>query len=257
MNSSPWPLVKRVIGYFVTLLLIVSLCLVSPAPVQAGNPIDYVLKQIALRLNPPKGPSPNRRSGGFGRGDSCPIEVDLPLTALAIAPPSNQTEKSRLKMGRTQYGGETTEASPGFWFYVPYTRFTSEGYAQFMVLDEARQPLFEQPVRLELADQPGIISVNLPQQQALQIKHPYFWYFSVICDRDRPSRNPSVNGWIQRVPSTPGVPDGQNYDVWYDLLNALATARRQSPHRLDLQIAWAQLMKNNKGLEKLAQKELR
>ncbi len=83
MNQFTFPRVKRVMASLCALVLIMSLCLVFPAPAQADNFFTYVGRQIALRVSPPKGPSPNRRSGGFGRGGSCSVEVDPPLTALA------------------------------------------------------------------------------------------------------------------------------------------------------------------------------
>ena len=241
MNYPPFAFVKRLLVYLFTLLLVVSFCLGSPAPAQAGdNPIiqfgRYVQRQVALRFNPPKGLSPNRRSGGSGRGDTCPVDVDMPLTALAIESLTDQSQKDLPETNRSNYvGGETTEASPTFWFYVPYTGSKSEGTARLMLLDESKMPVFENPISLSLTENPGIISVSLPPQVALQIDKPYFWYFSVICNLDRPSRNPSVNGWIRRrVPSEPGTAAGQDI-VWYDVLNTLASARRQSPSRVDLQ----------------------
>lgn len=257
MNPPLFAFVKRSLTYFLTLVLVMSFCLVFPAPAQAGdNFFTYVGKQIALRFKPPKGPSPNRRAGGFGRGGSCPVDVDMPLTALAIEPLADQSQQDLPKTSRLNYvGGETTEASPTFWFYVPYTRSKSEGTARFMLLDEFRKPVFENPINLTLGESPGIISVSLPPQSSLQTGKPYFWYFSVICDLDRPSRNPSVNGWIQRVPSKPGIADGQD-TVWYDALNTLASARRQSPSRVDLQKYWDLFMRNHPGLEQLAQKDI-
>ena len=128
-----------------------------------------------------------------------------------------------------------------------------------MLLDEFNKPVFENPIKLSLPESPGIISVSLPQQYSLLVEKPYFWYFSVICNLDRPSRNPSVNGWIRRVSSEPGQepgkPDEKNL-VWYDLLT-LANDRRQSPDQLDLKRYWDLLMRSHKGLEKLAHKEIR
>jgi len=260
MSQPPVSFVKRVLVYLLTLVLLGSLCLSFPAPAQAGGSwLDYIGRQIALRFNPPRGPSPNRRSGGFGRGDTCLVDIDLPLTALAIEPLYKQT-KENPPVGRLNYvGGETTEASPTLWFYTPYTRSQGEGFARFMLLDEFNKPVFENPIKLFLPESPGIISVSLPQQHSLLVEKPYFWYFSVICNLDRPSRNPSVNGWIRRVPSEPGQepgkPDESNL-AWYDLLNTLASARRQSPSKIDSQRYWDLLMRSNKGLEKLAQKEI-
>ena len=128
-----------------------------------------------------------------------------------------------------------------------------------MLLDEFNKPVFENPIKLSLPESPGIISVSLSQQHSLLVEKPYFWYFSVICNLDCPSRNPSVNGWIRRVSSEPGQepgkPDEKNL-VWYDLLT-LANDRRQSPDQLDLKRYWDLLMRSHKGLEKLAQKEIR
>ncbi|MBW4695614.1 MAG: DUF928 domain-containing protein [Lyngbya sp. HA4199-MV5] len=257
MSYSPSTLAKRFLIYLLTLVFIVSSCLFFSAPAQAGgNFLQYVGRQIVLRFKPPKGPSPNRRAGGFGRGSICPVDVDMPLTALAIEPLADQSQNDLPETSRLNYiGGETTEASPTFWFYVPYTRSKSEGTARFMLLDESKKPVFKNPLALSLTENSGIISVSLPPQTSLQVGKSYFWYFSVICDLDRPSRNPSVNGWIQRVPNEPGTVTGQDF-VWYDVLNSLASARRQSPSRIDFQRSWELFMRNSKGLEKFAQKEI-
>ena len=257
-HSSSAP-AKRFFGCLFTLILIVSFCLGSPAPAQAGdNFFQYVGKQIALRFNPPRGPSPNRRSGGFGRGGSCPVNTeDMPLTALAIKPSSDQSQNDSPETRRLySVGGETTKASPTLWFYVPYTRSTpSEGTAHFMLLDKSQKPVFANPLNLSLPDHPGIISVSLPPQISLKHDEAYFWYFSVICDLDHPSRNPSVNGWIRRVPSKPEEEEGNNL-VWYDQLNTLAIARRQLASRIDVQRAWDLFMRDDKSLAKLAQKDI-
>jgi hypothetical protein len=208
------------------------------------------------RFNPPKGPSPNRRAGGFGRGGSCSVDFDVPLTALAISPPSAQNDKNLPEISRlNSVGGETTEASPTLWFYVPYTRSKSEGVARFMLLDESKKPILEKPINLALTENPGIISVSISSQQPLEVGKSYFWYFSVICDLDHPSRNPSVNGWIRRVPVDTEATEG-NDNVWYDKLNTLLSYRRQSPNRIDFQKNWEIFIAGNKGLEKLAQKEI-
>lgn len=78
-----------------------------------------------------------------------------------------------------------------------------------MLLDENRH-LVQAPVyaqlpqtlgEFQLSKNPGIIAglTLSSKEKALEIGKQYSWYFSILCDLQKPSRNPEVAGQIQRV----------------------------------------------------------
>ena len=84
-------------------------------------------------------------------------------------------------------------------------------------------------------DKPSIAKFTLPKSaKPLEINQEYIWYFSIICDPLKPSRNPGVTGVIERV-KLPKPP--QNYldyaqqRIWYDTVTSLvqsANIQKQS-----------------------------
>jgi hypothetical protein len=129
-----------------------------------------------------------RSKGGVKRGP-CAEELDL----LALAP------ERKLE--------STVESYPTFWFYVPPYK-PSIGLAKFVLLDEnnhlVRDPIYAQlPQTLpesQSAKALGTIAgLTLPAGKGLEVGKRYSWHFSILCDRQKPSRNPEVTGRIQRV----------------------------------------------------------
>ncbi|NJR60360.1 MAG: DUF928 domain-containing protein [Cyanobacteria bacterium CRU_2_1] len=204
---------------------------------------------------PPRTPPPNQtRSGGSLNGGGTCRESDEPL--IALAPEVNPVL--------------TTSEHPTFLFYVPYPS-EQVAYGEFTVnqtnadLDEVAH-LYQ--ARFTLPETPGIVSIRLPLESALQEDTYYHWYFKIYCGSpatdsalssdDSDLSDLDVNGWVIRVPLTPDLEQQINAatpDIWYDSLAQLAEQLQLSPQDQVLGDRWRSLLETI-GLEELAQEPL-
>ncbi|XGW00982.1 MAG: DUF928 domain-containing protein (plasmid) [Leptolyngbya sp. BL-A-14] len=244
-----------------------------PSPAQAGW-----LQRVLEIISPPPPPRtpPGRGKGTIGRGNSCSPRSPIPLTALVVPTKIEGLPSQPDSPDITYLGGYTTEGYPTLWFYVPYKpsqekvasnlmllnreqpsrektalklmllNYQKEVTLRLMLLDEEQNQLFDQPIEFPLNETPGIVGLKLPNQDKegrpispLQINRQYAWYLSVVCDEKRPSRNPDVNGWIQRVSLQTA---GENA-IWYDRLTELAIAYRDGKEKIEKPQDWETLLK--------------
>lgn len=238
-----------------TLTLVLTNLIIYTPQAQAENPIVKFFQEI-FAPPPPNAPT-GRVKGAAGRG-RCPT-INIPLTS--IVPTNNQYT-----------GGFTVEGHPTFWFYVPYYFSEKLSSAKFILLDAGKNTVFRKTIRLPKT--PGIIKIRLPYK--LETKKTYSWYFSIICDQQKPSRNPSVKGWIQRVEPTEkliqqlnGIAQQQNgvtkqqhkylayieNNIWYETLTNLAESRRNDPLEQTFHDDWDALLKEL-DLPELAQEPI-
>ena len=221
---------KAIISTILAFILFISYP--SPALAQQDNRnIIQVLFQTVQslgkgRLQRKELGTPNGRArGGAGRG-RCPALISLdnneiPLTAFV---PTIQEQLSSSKVDIVW--GRTIEAYPTFWFYIPYVYEESKiEYGKFVLLNQQQQiiagPIF---VRLPGGNQPSIAKFTLPKT-ALEVDQEYNWYFSILCNPLKPSRNPGVTGWIERI-KLPILPPKSNLyyakqGIWYDVVTRL------------------------------------
>ncbi|MGH7999446.1 MAG: DUF928 domain-containing protein [Brasilonema sp.] len=124
---------------------------------------------------------------------------------LLFSSSSSETLKSSLKSISQQFSqvtwiwSDTLEEKPSLWFYIPYSynEQSQLEYAKLALLYESKGLVKETPILFKLPKEPGIAEVKLPI--SLEVNKPYKWFFSIVCDEKKPSRNPSVTGWIQRI----------------------------------------------------------
>ncbi|XGV96370.1 MAG: DUF928 domain-containing protein [Leptolyngbya sp. BL-A-14] len=142
--------------------------------------------------------------GGVRRG---PCAEDFDLVALA---PDRQRKSALAPEQPLEATAEasTVEGYPSFWFYVPHYK-PSTISAKFVLLDEnnhlVRSPIYTQlpqtSSEFPQSKTSGVIAeLTLPNdEEGLDVGKKYTWYFSLLCDFQKPSRNPEVTGQIQRV----------------------------------------------------------
>lgn len=167
--------------------------------------------------------------GGNRRGSCASTAENLNL--IALVPEDVQEDEQELKVELT-----TAQAYPTFWFYLPSYPSTVEE-ARFILLDENKHPVLNEPIRIGLPGTSGIAEFTLPNTaQSLEAGKQYTWYFEVVCDRRNPDRNPILRGQIERIEpieqnSQLGnqLPEylvyANNGVVWYDTLTQLARNR--------------------------------
>ncbi|KYC40228.1 hypothetical protein WA1_27210 [Scytonema hofmannii PCC 7110] len=204
---------------------------------------QLVLKGRAQRKELTK-PNGSPRGGGF-RGD-CPELIalgkdEIPLTAFVPVIPEEQPSSSKsddVSLSKLNYvWGQTTEEYPTFWFYIPYVYKKSEvGYGKFVLLDKDKHSVAG-PIFVKIPEeQPSIGKFTLPESAKPLKNKEYIWYFSIICDPLKPSRNPGVTGWIEKVTSRfLPVKDYQYYaqqGIWYDTVTRLFNSQNSQTQQL-------------------------
>ena len=178
----------------------------------------------------------------LGRRGSC-SNLSPPLIAFMPPPPADEESRVVLAEGLESALALTVSDYPTFWFYVPKELKDIE-FAEFMMQNERDEDVLENPIKVYLKTS-GIVSFKLPSREdPLEVNKPYHWYFSVLCDSERPSRNPSIDGWIERVQLETSreelaavTPRGRfelyaSKDIWHETLEFLAEQRcryRQNP----------------------------
>lgn len=219
--------------------------------------IKDLLERTGIYNPPQKATAPTGRGrGGAGRGPICILpenaQNSTSLQALVSFPVVNEQVNSQEKQQvdidtEAEFvGGLTISERPTFWFYVPYvasskTSQRREHIAQFVLLDEVDHPVWHELILPELFYRPRLIEYSLPY--SLETGKVYKWYFSVICDAEKLSRNPVVSGWVQRIEptdelitkleETPGFEQYLVYaknGIWFETINSLVNIRRQFPN---------------------------
>lgn len=197
---------------------------------------------IAQQYVPPRRGNPGRREGAGTRfpGDLC-LAGKTPL--LGLTPADNF--------------GTTTSKTPVLLWHVPKT---NAGMAELRVVDSADKELYSTTVPLK--DSPGIVSVQLPAKvtNQMEMNKDYQWQFSLLCVQNDPSKNPFVEGVVQRVPIdanlTKALKAASNprdrasiyakAGVWYDAVSTLATQRCLKPGDASLATSWKNLLQSVK-----------
>jgi hypothetical protein len=176
--------------------------------------------------------------GGISRGP-CATKENESLIAFT---PKYKYEETHAR----EKSASTTKAYPTFWFYLPHYKAPIKE-AKFVLLDEqnhmVQNPIF---VRFPQTSNGVLAGFTLPTTvKPLEVGKQYSWYFSILCDLEKPSRNPEVDGKIQLViPSTfpkTKEPDYVVYDntykgkiapeslVFYDTVNQLVRNSKTYP----------------------------
>ncbi|MFP4099720.1 DUF928 domain-containing protein [Coleofasciculus sp.] len=199
---------------------------INPPQVQAQS----VTQRIGSLFSSQKklGTASGRSRGGAIRGE-CPAAVDKSIIALG---PENNL-------------GSTLKADPTLLFYMPYAQSMGVKYGRFVLLDEAGNFVLQQPIFVELPENPGIVRFTPPTTESvgangksIEVGKQYQWVFSVICNPEQPAGNPTVSGWIKRVAPSPELENQLeqkstdtdyltylNHGIWYEAINQLAQNR--------------------------------
>ncbi len=205
-------------------------------------------------FEPPSRGIPGRREAGGTRGGGCGTLSSNNPRMTALIPESTL--------------GRTASDQPIFFYYVPFTLNNTP--IDFELTDENDKTLYDQSFILSGAT-PGIIQIDLSQQQnvpSLQADKNYRWYLTIRCDRDDPSANIVVHGWVKRIQLTAlqraqlaqadPIKRLQLYaqkGLWYETLAMLAQLRSSHPNDASFQTEWSQLL-NAVGLARLANQPL-
>ncbi|MBT9314833.1 DUF928 domain-containing protein [Leptothoe spongobia] len=213
--------------------------------------------QNQQQANPPRRERRNRsfwaRLQDLGRRGSCG-DLNPPLIALMPSSINDQALEWNL-LGELQDAlAFTVNSYPTFWFYIPELLQKVE-VAEFMMQDENGKDIFEQPIYVRL-ETSGIVGLELPNQERPLVPNtPYHWYFSPICDSERPARNPSIDGWVERISTNTTVELQAQQDnvemtieelysvnAWYDALALLLNLRCDDPKNSALGTYWPSML---------------
>lgn len=219
------------------LVLAIANSLLSTPPALAQSAVSPGLVRRVLNIfNPPRnrnsGAAAGRQFAGAGR-DLCP-PTPTPLTALV--PNTNL--------------GLTLNANPTLWFYVPYA--SPQNYeTEFVLIDAEENNVYKE--NFYLPEEPGVVSIQIPEQIALEAGASYRWVISVMCNPGNRSGDATVNGWIQRVDqeldsqlASATLEDElllySENNLWYEMLTTLAQLRRDQPNDPEIEAAWKEFL---------------
>jgi hypothetical protein len=236
-----------------------------------------LMQKIFRIVSPPKesGAPATRSANTIPRGECSAIAssasdqfVINQLSLIALIPPVNDSSNQEEKT----VWGKTLEEYPSLWFYIPFVYKKSElEFGKFIILNEDKskvgKPIFFQlrdDDNRDLDDKPIIAKFTLPEnQKPLEINKQYNWYFSILCDKRKPSRNPSVSGWIEREGEDFSSP--KNYleyadsAILYDAMTDLIENKSTTPEK-QIQEDWDAFVKyllssiglNENGIDKFS-----
>jgi|GEM_PF-1575489 len=197
-----------------------------------------------------------------------------PETELSESLTTNDSEFIAIPPAPTQgyVGGYTVAEQPIFWFYVPYVASNILGQTnseatdeadsirvgKFVLLDRDKNFISSHLMAIQLLQSPQLVTFQVPS--FLELNQFYNWYFSIICEPEKPSRNPVVRGWIERIePSSELANALQNSPpfqkhliyaengIWFEALSELVASLRRfspliQPQREQIQQDWTDFL---------------
>ncbi|WP_421655075.1 DUF928 domain-containing protein [Leptothermofonsia sp. ETS-13] len=200
--------------------------------------VSVPLLTFAQEYRPPKRGLPGRREGAGTRG-TC-------------------MEGQKFLMPLTPIDGfsATTSNSPTFFWYVPPT---SAQMAEFALLDGNDSQLYR--TTIALPGTAGVVSYTVPEKvttSVLKTGQDFYWQFTIVCDPGQPSRNPFVEGVVQRIqPSKELVSQLKkaptaysratiyaSSGVWQDAIATLAQQRCTNPKDSSSLTSWFTLLQS-------------
>lgn len=229
-----------------TVGLIPSLLIsVSPLPGLASLEVEMVAQQNfpaveenlpSVDYNPPNQGAPGDTRDAGSR-PSCPT-LETPFTAIS---PS-----------ATNWG-ETLDAHPTFWLYIPETTGTLE----FILINETNPSAAPYRTTFEVASQAGIQGFALPETApALAVDDLYRWQFHLTCPEADQAyfqvngvivrRSPPASFTEQLTTASPRqrVVFLAAQGLWYNALTELAELRLANPDDEQLLEDWANLLQH-------------
>lgn len=203
---------------FILLTLISQLLLITGLLAQArakGN--DSATRTIndPSELPTTKSSSQTRRSGG-ARGEC----DDLDNTITLMVP---EDEKSLTNIPKA-----TSTHLKFFWHIAQKSDLPVK-----FTLVEKRKTLYVQ--EFSSLDS-GLTSLTLPESVSLEVGKRYRWTVSILCSRQRPSRNPYTEAWVEIVSLPSFVKEKENLscdtyekaEIWYDALSCNLNSHSKS-----------------------------
>lgn len=189
-------------------------------------------------FTPPQRGVPGRREGGGTRGIGCPGSM------TALIPESTM--------------GRTASSQPAFFLYIPGT--INQKILEFEIADESDKTLYKTTFPLSL-DGPGIVGIQWsPDSQfvTLEENKNYRWYIALKCEKNDPSNDLLVSGWINSVTlnAAQKLQLQQTSDplerlkiyakqgLWYETLSTLATLKLQDSENDPVKNQWSDLLKS-------------
>lgn len=198
------------------------------------------LLAVAQQYRPPRRGIPTRRDGAGTRSanDRC---ITGQTSIMAITPMDNFSL--------------TTAQKPVFFWFVPGTNAPN---AEFRLLDRADREIYTTSVKM--AGGGGIVSLQLPQAIANQMSPgtDYVWQFSLKCSNTDPSKNPFLEGIVQRTEMTTNLKSAvetattpreiatlyAEAGIWHEAIATLAAQRCRQPNDSTLKTSWATLFQS-------------
>ncbi|NJL46417.1 MAG: DUF928 domain-containing protein [Leptolyngbyaceae cyanobacterium SM2_5_2] len=197
-----------------------------------------------------------------------------PESELSDSLVANDNEVIAIPLIPTQgyVGGYTVSEQPIFWFYIPYVAEntlaqTSHPVAdephnirvgKFVLLDQNRNFISSHLMAIELLQSPRLMTFQLPF--SLELNKLYNWYFSIVCEPEKPSKNPAVRGWVERIERSPELVSALQYaspsqeyliyaenGIWFEALSELITSQQrllslEQARRAQVQQDWVEFL---------------
>ncbi|HAG80296.1 MAG TPA: hypothetical protein DD379_13050 [Cyanobacteria bacterium UBA11162] len=185
------PLQSDFFRYSKNLDVLASTWVTLPADAQSDSANSTLVDQISLASQvtgstrpyiPPVRPNPRRTQGSGTRG----CEKSLPGDLVTLLIPSKE------------YAGQTTSGHPTFFWYLSQPISVP---MQFTLVEPGvAQPIFEKQIN---SPKVGIMEVEIPKDRPeLVTGKVYRWSVTLMCNAKRPSANPLLISWIERVPTS-------------------------------------------------------
>lgn len=179
-----------------------------------------------LAFIPPTTSSPRRSQGSGSRGCS---QAELADVQLQPVIPS------------ATVAGQTTQSHPSFYWVLEHGGEVPVTLEFSLSQEGADEPLYTETLT---TTESGVMSVTLPSDRpGLEIASAgdsalYSWSVMLICNAARPSANPYILSWIERVPPSSELTAAlaaamtkgdraaayADHGIWYDILKTMAEA---------------------------------
>ncbi len=197
------------------------------------------LAQSALKFKPPSRGTPPVTKGLASRGTVCFSEQDGPKKLKALVPSDNF--------------GLTTATNASLMIYVP------KSSAKFLAIQlnsqDKKTKLFYKEIPVPING--GIIRILMKDMKTspLQVDKNYLWTTTLVCQENDYSKNPVIQGWVQRIKpdmtlntmlnkATPiSLPNiYAKAGIWHDALTSLDDLRVLQPNNTSIARDWTSLL---------------